>query len=52
MDLNYLYQRRGIAIYMARHAACSNAREAHGAFARAYSARIVQAKREHLDNAA
>jgi hypothetical protein len=52
MDLNYLYHRRGIATYMARHAACSNAREAHGAFARAYSGRIDQVKRDLRDDAA
>lgn len=40
MDLNYLYQRRGIETYMARNGACKNSREAHGAFARAYEARI------------
>ena len=52
MDLNYLYQRRGVATYLARHAACQNSREAHGAFARLYSARIDQSKRDHRDDAA
>ena len=52
MDLNYLYHRRGVATYLARHAACSNSREVHGAFARAYSARIVQAKRDLRGDAA
>jgi hypothetical protein len=52
MDLNYLYHRRGVAAYMARHAACTNSRAAHGAFARAYSARIDRIKTELRDDAA
>jgi hypothetical protein len=52
VDLNYLYHRRGIATYLARHAACSNAREAHGAFARVYSARIDVMKRDIRGDAA
>jgi hypothetical protein len=52
MDLNYLYHRRGVATYLARHAACSNSRQAHSAFARVYSARIDRMKREIRDDAA
>jgi len=42
MDLNYLYHRRGIETYMARHAACRTVRDVHRAFARAYEARIAR----------
>ena len=52
MDLNYLYHRRGVANYLARHAACSRSREVHGAFARAYSARIAQSKLDRRGDAA
>jgi hypothetical protein len=52
MDLNYLYHRRGVTSYLARHAACERSRAAHGAFARAYSWRIDQLKRDLRDDAA
>lgn len=52
MDLNYLYQRRGIAAYMARHAACDRSRAAHNAFARAYAWRIDQIRRDLRGDAA
>ena len=52
MDLNYLYHRRGVASYLARHAACETSRETHRAFARAYSARIAETKRDHRGDAA
>lgn len=52
MDLNYLYHRHGVASYMARHARCERSREAHGAFARLYSARIDDARRGPRDDAA
>ena len=52
MDLNYLYQRRGIATYMARHAACRSVREVHRAFARAYTGRIARLHSELCGDAA
>jgi hypothetical protein len=52
MDLNYLYHRRGVAAYMGRHAACDSSRAVHRAFARAYSGRIEQLKRDLRDDAA
>ena len=52
MDFNYLYHRRGVSTYLARHAACQNSRETHGAFARAYSARIDRMKSDYRDDAA
>lgn len=52
MDLNYLYHRRGIATFMARHAACERSRRAHGAFARAYTSHIARVKREIRGDAA
>lgn len=52
MDLNYLYHRRGVASYLARHAACDRSRNAHRAFARAYSARIDTMRSAHRDDAA
>ena len=52
MDLNYLYHRRGIATHLARRAACEKSRTAHGAFARAYSARIRLMKAEIRGDAA
>ena len=52
MDLNYLYHRRGVATYLARHAACGKAREVHRAFARAYSGRIDRMKSDLRDDAA
>jgi hypothetical protein len=42
MDLNYLYQRRGIETHLARHSACRTVRDVHRAFARAYEARIAR----------
>jgi hypothetical protein len=52
MDLNYLYHRRGVAAYMGRHAACVSSRAVHRAFARAYTWRIEQLKRDLRDDAA
>ena len=44
MDLNYLYQRYGIALQMAQDAACDLSRAAHEKMAEAYSAQIAAAK--------
>lgn len=45
MDLNYLYHRRGVSLLMARNAACEKSRDVHAALARAYAARIGDARR-------
>lgn len=52
MDLNYLYHRRGVATYLARHATCGKTRETHRAFARAYTGRIDRMKQDMRDDAA
>jgi hypothetical protein len=44
MDLNYLYRRRGISLHLAKNAACDCSRLAHEALARAYAARIEEAR--------
>lgn len=44
MDLNDLYHRRGVSLLRARHAACEKSRDAHAALARAYAARIHEAR--------
>jgi hypothetical protein len=44
MDLNYLYQRRGIAVFMSANAACPDSRGAHRLFAEAYARRIADAR--------
>lgn len=44
MDLNYLYQRHQVSLFMAQHAASEKARRAHRGLADAYAARIVGAK--------
>ena len=45
MDLNYLYQRHQVALFMAQNAACERARRIHGEFAERYGARIAEARR-------
>lgn len=44
MDLNYLYQRRQISLFMADNAATEAARRVHLEFAQGYAARIATAK--------
>lgn len=44
MDLNYLYHRQQVSLFMADNAASGVARRVHGRFADAYSARIAAAK--------
>lgn len=43
MDLNYLYKRHQISIYMAEHAASEPARRAHRGLAAGYAAQIAGA---------
>lgn len=44
MDLNYLYQRHQISLYMAEHAASEPARLAHRELTAGYAARIAGVK--------
>lgn len=44
MDLNYLYKRHGIALFMADNAACLSSRRTHLAFAAEYARRIEDAR--------
>ena len=44
MDLNYLYRRRQISLFMADNAVSEAARLVHLELAQAYSARIAAAK--------
>lgn len=41
MDLNYLYARHQVSLFMAEHAACERSRAAHDGLAQAYAARIA-----------
>lgn len=52
MDLNYLYLRHQISLFMSENAACERARETHLAFATAYAERIAGMKRKHVRLAA
>lgn len=44
MDLNYLYQRHQVSLFMAEHGSCNQVRQIHGEFADLYSARIAKAR--------
>lgn len=44
MDLNYLYQRHQVSLFMAENAACEQSRRAHQALADGYAARIAGAR--------
>ena len=44
MDLNYLYQRHQVSLFMAENAACEDARHVHREFADRYAAEIADAK--------
>jgi hypothetical protein len=52
MDLNYLYHRHGVSLFMVDNAACERSRMAHRAFARAYAGRIADALRRYTASAA
>lgn len=41
MDLNYLYQRHQVSLFMSENAACGQAREAHKGLALGYAAQIA-----------
>lgn len=44
MDLNYLYHRHQISLFMADNADCERSRRVHRELADGYAARIAQAK--------
>lgn len=44
MDLNYLYHRQQVSLFMSENAACRQSRTAHLGLLAAYAARIEQAK--------
>lgn len=44
MDLNYLYHRHQVSLFMSDNAACAQSRAAHLGLLAGYAARIEQAK--------
>jgi len=44
MDLNYLYRRHGISLYLAKNASTERMRRAHEAFAWVFAAKIADAR--------
>jgi len=44
MDLNYLYQRHQISLFMAENGSTGQVRRVHGKFADLYAARISEAR--------
>jgi len=44
MDLNYLYRRHQISLFMAENGSTDQVRRVHGEFAHMYAARIAKAK--------
>ena len=47
MDLNYLYRRHQISLFMAKNGSTDQVRRVHGEFAHLYAARITEAKQAH-----
>ena len=48
MDLNYLYHRHQISIFMADNAASEEARRVHRELGKRYAARIAEARHIHF----
>lgn len=48
MDLNYLYHRHQVSLYMSENAACEEARAAHLGLVAAYATKIDETKRRRL----
>ena len=44
MDLNYLYYRHQVSLFLADHSPSEPARRAHGEMAAGYASRIAEAK--------
>ena len=51
MDLNYLYRRHQVSLFMADNAACERSRAVHDELAAVYARRIAQLQ-PHLELAA
>ncbi len=51
VDLNYLYRRHRVSLFMSDHAACDRSRATHRAFTRAYAS-MIAGRRQHLAVAA
>ena len=52
MDLNYLYQRHQISVFMAENGASEEVRQIHREFGKRYAARIADAKHAHINPSA
>jgi len=48
MDLNYLYQRHQVSLFMSENAACDRSRSAHRGLTDAYASLIASARRGRL----
>jgi hypothetical protein len=48
VDLNYLYKRHQIALFMADNGSSNEVRRIHREFGKRYAARIAEAKLSHL----
>ena len=48
MDLNYLYQRHQISLFMAENGSSQEVRQVHREFGKRYAERIAAAKQAHL----
>jgi hypothetical protein len=46
MDLNYLYHRHQVSLYMSDHASCDRSRRIHRTFTDAYAA-LIAGRRRH-----
>jgi hypothetical protein len=44
MDLNYLYKRHQVSLFMAEHGSSDQVRRVHGEFADLYAARIAEVR--------
>ena len=52
MDLNYLYQRHQVSVFMAENAHSEQVSEVHREFGERYASQIAAAKRLHLSASA
>lgn len=52
MDLNYLYHRRQVSLFMADNAACERSRDAHRQLAGGYGRKIAQLQPHRIETAA
>ena len=52
MDLNYLYQRHQISLFLGENGSSEEVRQIHREFGRRYAARIAEARQVHLSASA